>query len=151
MAIESTFGMVKPEGLERHLVEEIEERIFATGLDIEEEESLVMSVEQFEMLYGHAKKSMTPAMYDKMKDYLTTNEVLVLKINGESAIEKLLKLRGSSNAKYAAPGTIRGDYARNQDYAELFKKGDIAKNVFHAADSADEAKRDLILFFGDYR
>jgi nucleoside-diphosphate kinase len=148
MGEEVSFGLIKPEGIERKLVEEIERRISDSGLEIVREKEVVMKEEQFELVYGHAKEKI-PNTYDMMKEYMTSNTSKILEVRGENAVERLLKLRGASNARYAAAGTIRGDFARDQDYDVAYDQGKLALNVFHASDSADEAKIILKTFFNE--
>ena len=147
MSIEKTFGMIKPEGIERSLIGDIERRICDAALLIEDKKQIIMNGQQFIALYGHIEKTV-PQLYEPMKDYMTTNMVEVLKISGEDAVKRLLAVRGSSNPKYALPGTIRGDYANDQDYDVLYKQCKPALNVFHASGSEEEAQRALEAFFG---
>lgn len=145
--IEKTFGMIKPEAIERNLIGEIEKRIYDIGLTIEEKKRIIITDEQFNVLYGHTQEK-RPEIYEPLKEYMTNNTVEVLKISGLDAVKRLLTLRGSSNPKDALPGTIRGDYAKDQDYDELYKQGKPSLNVFHASDNKEEAKRVLDAFFG---
>ena len=144
MAIEKTFGMIKPEGLQ--YADDIEARIIAANLEVEEQKEMTLTEEQFEIIYSHAKYSI-PEVYAALKEYMTSNPVKILCVSGEMAREKLLQLRGCSNAADTQPGTIRGDYAADQDYQTLNSQGKFAKNIFHAAD-ADDAEEMIDIFFG---
>jgi len=142
--MEQTFGMIKPEGM--IYKNDILERIVASGLEISAMQELVLNETQFESIYGQAKNHI-PRVFEDMRTYMTTRPVVVLKISGENASRQLLKLRGASNPCESEPGTIRGDYAKDQDYRVLYKRGQFAKNVFHACE-ADEAEKMMQLFFG---
>lgn len=142
--MQETFGMVKPEGIPYS--EDIEARILAAGLHIKEKRQAFLTFEQFEMIYPNAKVR-TPNIYESLRDYTTSNPVLLLHIEGENAIDVLLELRGSSNAADAKPESIRGTYANNQDYKPLYVQGKFAMNVFHAADM-HEVESALGMFFG---
>jgi nucleoside-diphosphate kinase len=150
MENDKSFAIIKPEGLEKRLEAEIEKRILHEGLTIDRRATLVMNNEQFEAVYGHTQYKV-PHLYAPMKDYLTRYPIQVMEISGEGAIEKLLKIRGASNPKYAAAGTIRGDFAKDQEYEALGKLGIPSKNIFHAADSYKEAKVAIDIFFGGER
>ena len=139
----TTFGMIKPEGIKYR--EDIEERIRRI-LEIEEEREVTLTDEQFERLYDHARPAI-PNTYGAMKEYMLSSPVIILRVTGEDAIRKLLELRGCSNAADAMPGTIRGDYAKDQDYRVLYGQGKFAMNVFHAAD-AEDAQVMVDIFFG---
>lgn len=141
---EQTFGMIKPEGMAYSA--DIESRIEKAGLFIDAKKKVILTGEEFELIYASARARI-PQVFDAMKQYMTSNLVMVLRISGQDACQRLLTLRGASNAADARPGTIRGDYASNQDYRILYREGKFAKNVFHAADR-DEAKQMLDIFFG---
>jgi nucleoside-diphosphate kinase len=144
---ERTFGMIKPEGIARNLVDEIEKRITAAGLEITNKKRLTLSVGQYDVLYGHVRIK-SPRIYEPMKAYLTSNPSIIMIVSGTDAVERLLEVRGSSDPNDALPGTIRGDFARDQGYQKMYEINRPSLNVFHAADSIEEAKRDLKEFFG---
>lgn len=137
---QTTFGLIKPEAFEMGLVQEIERRIENAGLKIVDKKVLVMDDPQFEAVYGKVKND-RPRMYELLKNYLRdpNHKVEVLEVEGEDAVRKLLELRGASNPKDALPGTIRGDFAKDQVY--LPDHSTLSKNVFHAADSIEEAEQ----------
>jgi len=139
---EETFGLIKPEATPT-IAADIEQRILDAGLSIRRKRTIRMDYEQFEHLYGQTKWSL-PDIYEDMRPYFLGNEVTALHISGKDAVQKLLKLRGASNPSYAKKGTIRGDYAKDQDYRKLRT---FSKNMFHAADTEQEAKKDLETFF----
>jgi nucleoside-diphosphate kinase len=142
--LEKTFAMIKPEGLVR--ADDIEARIIDAGLEIDARRDIILSEEQFELIYGHTRSSI-PDVYDAMKSYLTSNYVRIFCVSGDDACARMLELRGSSNAADARPGSIRYDFARDQDYTVLYAEGKFAMNVFHSAD-ADEAETMVMTFFG---
>lgn len=140
--IEQTFGMIKPEGMPYH--EDIISRIHSQGLRIRDSQKIILSDKDCDKLYGHVKSNY-PEKYTQMREYLTSRPSVVLRITGVKAADKLLDIRGHSNAALANPGTIRGDYAKDQDYTTLKT---FAKNVFHASDK-DEADTMIKHFFGE--
>lgn len=144
MSKEITFGMIKPEGLERSLEDEFYKRIIWEDLMIIQKSKRALTTEEVEYIYGHLKEKL-PEIYLQTQRDLTTKNVMLLKIEGDRAVEKLQCIRGASNACDAAEGTIRGDYAKDQDYIELRNKGKRALNYFHAADTEEEARRMISL------
>ncbi len=132
--LEETFGMIKPEGLEH--AADIETRILIAGLEIIAKKKVILTENQFERIYGHVKTRL-PNIYEAMKDYMTSNPVMVLRVIGKDAKARLLELRGHSNAADAKPGTIRGDYAKDCDYKTFYAQSKFVKNVFHAAEVAE--------------
>jgi nucleoside-diphosphate kinase len=47
-------------------------------------------------------------------------------------------MNGATDARVAAPGTIRGDFGLSK-----------SENLVHGSDSADAAKREIAIFFPD--
>lgn len=140
--MQETFGLIKPEGV--HLKKEILEKIISSGLTIAEIRELILTQTQFEKIYSSAKQKI-PQVYDAMRDYMTSNQVILLRVSGKDAPARLLKLRGASNPCESKPGTIRGDYAKDQDYKILYEKREFAKNVFHAAEPSEA--NEMVEFF----
>jgi nucleoside-diphosphate kinase len=140
-----TVGIIKPEAIERGLVKTIIERIVGADLIIESLVCRKLSPEEFDLIYGDVQEPKW--LHDKRKKYLVSKEVILLKIKGENAEKKLLEIRGCSNPKDALPGTIRGDFAKDQDYVKLRRQKKIALNIFHACDTEQEANN-LIMKLG---
>jgi len=136
--MQTTVGIIKPEAIKRSLIEIIIERIEKAGLVIESSNRRKINSDEFDLIYGHVQEPQW--LHDAKRNYLISNEVIFLKIKGDDAVKKLLDIRGYSNPKYASIGTIRGDFAKDQDYIELRKQKKIALNVFHACDSEEDAK-----------
>jgi nucleoside-diphosphate kinase len=67
---------------------------------------------------------------------MTSGPVLALIVAGTDAIAVLRLLTGPKDHTEAPPGTIRGDFC-------AFTR----KNIVHASDSAESAKREIELFF----
>lgn len=145
---EKTLGIIKPEAIYRGLVDEIEHRILAEGLEISKKEWLVLSDEQFDILYGSSGITKFPEALESMRECLTSNPIITLIVSGDYAVNRLISIRGTSNPADSPPGTIRGDYARDQDYRDLGSRGDFARNVFHASDSVEEAEHMIDVLFG---
>ena len=52
-------------------------------------------------------------------------------------------LAGVTDPTVAAPGTIRGDLARQQATK-------VVQNIVHGSDSVESAEREISIFFGDF-
>ncbi len=132
---ERTFLMIKPDGVQRGLVGEIIKRIEKKGLKIVAMKMIQMSRDMAEELYKvHRGKS----FYEGLVEYVTSSPVVVMVVEGEFAVEIIRRMVGATNGRDAEPGTIRGDFATN-----------VRKNVVHAADSAENAEREMKIFFSD--
>ena len=134
--MQTTIGIIKPEAIQRGLVEIIIERIRQSGLVVEASSRRRLTHEEVDLVYRNVKEQW---LHDSRMAYLTSNDVILLKVTGENAVKRLLEIRGYSSQRPAAPGTIRGDFAKDQYYAELKKQKKIALTVFHACDSEEEA------------
>ena len=134
MAIERTYSMIKPDGVENRHVGEIISRIERAGLTIEKMELTMVTPEQAAENYKeHEGKS----FYDGLISYITSGPVVKMVIAGEGAVAVMRKLMGATNCAQAAPGTIRGDFGLTVD-----------RNVIHGSDSVESAEREIGVFFG---
>lgn len=131
---ERTFVMVKPEGLERNLVDEICRRIEQAGLKILKMKRCKLERTTAEELYAvHRGKE----FFEHLIAHVTSGEVLGLIVEGEEAVKKMRELIGHTDPAKAPKGTIRGDFGTS-----------ITTNVIHAADSLENAEKETKAFFG---
>ena len=134
MAIERTYSMIKPDGVENRHVGEIISRIERAGLTIEKMELTMVTPEQAAENYKvHEGKP----FYDGLISYITSGPVVKMVVAGEGAVAVMRKLMGATNCAQAAPGTIRGDFGLTVD-----------RNVIHGSDSVESAEREIGVFFG---
>lgn len=132
---QKSFVMLKPDAVLRRLAGRILNRFEERGLKIVAAKMLIIERDLAEQHYGeHSEKP----FFKDLVDYITSGPVLALVIEGEECVSLIRKMVGSTNPKESEPGTIRGDYAI-----------DTGRNVIHASDSAESAKREIPLFFND--
>ena len=132
--MESTFIMVKPDGVARGLVGEVIGRFERKGLRLEKLRMLAIDEELAGRHYGeHLEKP----FYPDLLEFITSGPVVVMEWSGESAVTVARSLMGPTNAVDAPPGTIRGDLGL-----------EITKNIVHGSDSPASAERELAIFFG---
>ena len=134
MAIERTYSMIKPDGVENRHVGEIISRIERAGLTIEKMELTMVTSEQAAENY---KEHESKPFYDSLISYITSGPVVKRVVAGEGAVAVMRKLLGATNCAQAAPGTIRGDFGLTVD-----------RNVIHGSDSVESAEREIGVFFG---
>jgi len=133
--IERTFSMIKPDAVLRGIVGEIISRIEKKGLKIVGIRMIRVSEEQASRLYSvHREKP----FYGELVSFIRSAPVVVMAIEGESAVSVMRKLIGSTDAKEASPGTVRGDFSCSK-----------SMNVIHASDSVENAQKELAIFFSD--
>jgi nucleoside-diphosphate kinase len=133
MAVERTFVMVKPGGVERGLVGEVVRRFEARGYRIKAGKLLKVSTALAKEHYAEHKGK---PFFGELIDGITAGPVFGMVIEGEKAVSVARLMIGATNPVDAAPGTIRGDLAQ-----------DMGENVVHGSDSVKSAKREIKLWF----
>jgi nucleoside-diphosphate kinase len=134
MPHQSTFIMVKPDGVRRRLVGEVIARFEAKGLSLERME---LSVPGGEIAARHYAEHRQRSFYAGLIDFITSGPVVAMKWSGESAVTVARTMIGSTDPVHAPPGTIRGDFGL-----------DVQENIVHGSDSPDSAERELAIWFG---
>lgn len=131
--IEKTFVMVKPDSVVRGLVGEVVSRIENKGLKLIGLRMIRITEGEAKALYAvHQGKP----FYNDLISFIRSAPVVVMAVEGESAVAVVRRLIGSTDAKEALPGTVRGDLSCSK-----------SMNVVHASDSAENAERELAIFF----
>tara|TARA_B110000444_G_C18849010_1_gene604090 strand:- start:5400 stop:5846 length:447 start_codon:yes stop_codon:yes gene_type:complete len=133
--METTYVMVKPDGVQRGLIGEIIGRFERKGLKLVGLKSVVPSRETAETHYAvHAERPFYPGLIN----FVTSGPVVCMAWSGKDAISVARTLIGATNGREAAPGTIRGDFGMDMGY-----------NMIHGSDATDTAEFELGLWFPD--
>jgi len=131
--LERTFVMVKPDGVQRGLVGEIIARFERRGLKIAGLRMLVVSDELAKKHYEeHAAKPFFPSL----TSFIRSGPAVAMVVEGKDVVTVVRSMVGKTRPAESAPGTIRGDFAL-----------DTGRNVIHASDSPESAKREISLYF----
>ncbi len=133
MAIESTFIMVKPDGVRRGLVGEVISRFENKGLTLDKMRMLTIDDD---LASRHYAEHVDKPFYGELAAFITSGPVVAMQWSGESAVVVARTLMGTTNPAEAAPGTIRGDLGAI-----------ITENIVHGSDSPTSAVRELGLYF----
>ena len=131
--METTFVMVKPDGVQRGLVGEIINRFERKGLKLVGLRSLIPSEEIAEEHYAVHKER---PFYNGLISFITSGPVVAMAWSGIDAISVARIIIGATNGREALPGTIRGDFGM-----------DIGFNLIHGSDGEDTASSELALWF----
>ncbi len=134
MSVESTFIMVKPDGVARGLIGEIVSRLEGKSLQLEKVRRLVIDEE---LARRHYAEHVEKPFFADLLEFITSGPVVAMEWSGESAISVCRDLMGATDPKKAAPGTIRGDFGLA-----------VTQNLVHGSDGPESAKRELEIFFG---
>ncbi|MDF3338051.1 nucleoside-diphosphate kinase [Mycolicibacterium septicum] len=131
---EQTLVLIKPDGVQRHLVGEILGRIERKGLTLAALELKNVSVELAKQHYAeHDGKP----FFASLLEFITSGPVVAAIVEGPRAIAAFRQIAGGTDpVEKAVPGTIRGDLALvTQD------------NLVHGSDSPESAAREIALWF----
>tara|TARA_B100000242_G_scaffold28772_1_gene17383 strand:+ start:249 stop:659 length:411 start_codon:yes stop_codon:yes gene_type:complete len=130
---EQTLSIIKPDAVERNLVEEIKNIFKKNNLNIKESKKIQISKEEAAEFYRvHQSKP----FYDELCSYLSSGPIVVMILQGENAISMNRELMGATNPKDAKENTIRKIYGISID-----------KNSVHGSDSIENAKKEIEFFF----
>jgi nucleoside-diphosphate kinase len=134
--IEKTFAMVKPDGVQRGIVGKIVQRFEDRGLKI-----CAMKLMRIprELAERHYEEHKGKSFYEPLLSYITSGPVVCMILEGENAVAAVRAMMGKTNPQDAVPGTIRADFGQVT-----------GRNIVHASDSPESAKREIKLFFNDY-
>jgi nucleoside-diphosphate kinase len=133
MALERTFSIVKPDGVQKNLIGEVYRRFEQAGLRVIAARMTQLTQTQAEGFYAVHRER--PFFKDLVK-YMISGPVMLQVLEGENAVAKNRELMGATDPKKADKGTIRADLASS-----------IEENVVHGSDSAENAKGEIAYFF----
>jgi nucleoside-diphosphate kinase len=136
-AIEKTLVLIKPDGVRRGLVGEIIRRIEEKGYELE---NLKLFSAERKMLELHYAEHKGKPFFEPLLEFMQTGPIVAMVVSGNRVIEGFRSLAGATDPTTAAPGTIRGDLARDQGTKVL-------QNLVHGSDSQESAQREILIFF----
>jgi nucleoside-diphosphate kinase len=132
-----TLILVKPDGVRRGLVGEVIARIERKGYKISALRMLMADKSTLELHYAehHGKP-----FYEPLMEFMLSGPIVAMIAEGERVIEGFRSLAGATDPTVAAPGSIRGDLARDQGTR-------VVQNIVHGSDSPESAEREIKIFF----
>ena len=131
--LEQTLSIIKPDAVERNLIEEIKNIFISNNFIIFKEKKIQISKAEAEEFY---KVHQSKPFYNDLCEYLSSGPIYVMILEKENAVIENRKLMGSTNPKEAEEGTIRKKYGLSID-----------KNSVHGSDSVDNAIIEINFFF----
>lgn len=137
MASERTLVLVKPDGVRHRQIGEVLRRIEAKGYDIV---ALQMQVPSAALLEKHYEEHVGKPFFNGLVEFMMSGPVVGVIVEGEQVIAAFRSLAGATDPIKAAPGSIRGDLARDWGTA-------VQQNVVHGSDSPESAEREIGLWF----
>ncbi len=125
--VEQTLSIIKPDAVERNLIEEIKTIFTKNNLIIKEDKKIHITKEEAAEFY---KVHQTKPFYDDLCSYLSSGPIVVMILEGKNAVLFNRELMGATDPKKAKENTIRKLYGLSID-----------KNSVHGSDSVDNAKK----------
>ena len=137
MTAQCTLVLLKPDAVQRSLRGEILRRIEAKGYDVV---ALVQRTATAEELAAHYAEHEGKPFYPGLVEYMGAAPLVALVVEGVNVIKGFRSVAGATNPTEAAPGTIRGDLACEQDLP-------VIQNLVHGSDSEESAEREIGIWF----
>ena len=131
--VQQTLSIIKPDAVERNLVEKIKKIFTENRLNIKDSKKIQITKEEAAEFY---KVHQAKPFYNDLCSYLSSGPIVVMILEGEDAVSANRKLMGATNPKDAEDNTIRKLYGISID-----------KNSVHGSDSPDNAKKEIEFFF----
>ena len=178
IAVERTFVMIKPDGVQRGLIGEVIARFEKRGLKVIGLKMIKPSLEHLndhypkdeewiERLGGKGftvfeeygfdpidvmgtsdKKEAGKMVREWLMNYMTEAPVIAMVVEGIHAVDMVRKIVGSTLPNKAEIGTIRGDYSVDSPASANLNKRAV-KNLIHASEKADEAEQEIAHWFSE--
>jgi nucleoside-diphosphate kinase len=133
MAIERTFGIVKPDAVAKNAIGGVIQMIEAAGLRLLGLRLVKLTQAQAEAFY--AVHNARPFFGDLVR-FMTSGPCVVMAIEGENAVARYREVMGPTDSAKAPAGTIRQKFGTN-----------IEKNAVHGSDGPDTARAEIGFFF----
>ena len=131
--METTLSIIKPDAVERNLIEDIKAIFVKNNLIIKDIKKIKLTKEEAAEFY---KVHQSKPFYNDLCTYLSSGPIIAIILEGENAVSVNRKLMGATNPKDAEENTIRKLYGISID-----------KNSVHGSDSVDNAKKEIEFFF----
>jgi nucleoside-diphosphate kinase len=128
-----TLVLIKPDAVARGLAGEVLGRFERKGLTIE---ALELRAIDAALADRHYSEHVEQGWYPGLRDFITSGPLIAVLLTGDEAISVVRALIGATDGRKAAAGTIRGDLSLSNQ-----------KNLVHASDSPESAKREIALWF----
>ena len=133
--MEQTLVIIKPSGVERALIGEVISRFQRKGLIIA---GLKMMQLDDKILREHYAHLVDRPFFPLILESMMASPVVVMCLKGKDAVAVVRSMTGATNARNAAPGTIRGDFGMSSQ-----------ENIVHASDSVENGLIETRRFFNE--
>jgi len=136
MAIERTFGIIKPNAIRNGHIGEIISAIEREGFSIH---GLRMAHLNHELIKGFYIEHMNKPFFKDLEDFMMDGPVILMVIEGEDAIHRWREIMGATDPAKAEPGTLRRKFGNT-----------LTQNAVHGSDAVASAEREVHYFFSAF-
>ena len=170
---EKTLVLIKPDGVRKSISGKIISRFEDAGLKIVAIK-MVWADEELAKNHYYLDEEWAKGIYEKTKnsyekegkkleekdhlelgkkiqayltEYIKEGPVIAIVLEGPHAVELIRKIIGATEPRSSAPGTIRSDFASIESYPRADSDKRAIRNLIHASDSVENAKREISLWF----
>jgi len=133
MAVERTFGIIKPDAVANGRTGAILSLVESSGFRIVGLRLRRISKAEAEAFYAVHKER---PFYASLVNFMSEGPVVALVLEREDAIKKWRDVMGATNPANAAEGTIRKQFAES-----------IERNAVHGSDAPETAAQEIPFFF----
>ena len=133
--MERTLSIIKPDAVARNQIGQIIGMLEAGGLRVAAARFLRLSKGDAERFYAvHRERP----FFESLTTFMSEGPILVMVLEGPSAIAKNREVMGATDPAKASPGTIRKAVGTN-----------VERNAVHGSDAVETAKQEIAFFFGE--
>jgi nucleoside-diphosphate kinase len=131
--MEKTLVLIKPDAVSKSLIGRVIQFYEENGLKIDKLYKRQLDNDILEKHYAeHRERDFYPSLLTFMQE----DEVVVLQVSGEDAINRVREINGATNPNKARPGTIRAIFGET-----------VQRNVVHGSANKEDAQRELRIWF----
>jgi nucleoside-diphosphate kinase len=131
--MEKTLSIVKPDGVQKHLIGEVIKCFESHGLKVIALKMISIDKKEAEGFYAvHRGKP----FFESLTTFMSSGPSVVMVLEGEGAILKTRELMGATDPQKSKEGTLRRQFATN-----------VEKNVVHGSDAPETAAFEIKYFF----
>jgi nucleoside-diphosphate kinase len=131
--MERSIVLIKPDALQRKLVGDVVKRLEGKGLKLVGIKMMVLSDAILEEHYSHL---VSKPFFPELRKFMSSTPIIATCWEGVDCVATTRLLCGTTKAREAAPGTIRGDLAMS-----------VQDNLVHASDTLENAQKEILRFF----
>jgi len=176
MLHEQTLVLIKPDGVKRQLIGEIIKRFEESNLkvcalkmiwadedlarkhypldekwakQVFEKNKKVAEIENRKLEFSDHLE-FGKMLQTKLLTFIAESPIIAIVIKGSNAVISVRKIVGLTEPCRASSGTIRGDFAPEESYKIADSENRSIRNLVHASDSIENAKREISTWFEEH-